>query len=154
MDLRRPRTVLDTQILVRAFHTGKGATGGIIRALQQDRFRLVTSEPLLEELRRVFYRPEVQRIAPFRPLTPSDIEENISSLRAMAEVVVPGHYRVNLVSTDPNDNPVLACAIEGQAAYVVTDDRRDLLPLKAVRLAGHEPIQIVSPSGFLRVLDD
>jgi len=68
MDLRRPRTVLDTQILVRAFHTGKGATGGIIRALQQDRFRLVTSEPLLEELRRVFYRPEVQRIAPSRPI--------------------------------------------------------------------------------------
>jgi predicted nucleic acid-binding protein len=38
---------------------------------------------------------------------------------------------------------VLACAIEGMADYVVSDDRRDLLPLKVVRLAGHVPIQIV-----------
>ena len=58
------------------------------------------------------------------------------------------------VSTDPKDNPVLACAIEGLADYVVTDDRRDLLPLKVVRLAGHAAIQIVSAAGFLRILHD
>jgi hypothetical protein len=36
----------------------------------------------------------------------------------------------------------------------VTDDRRDLLPLKVVRLAGHAAIQIVSAAGFLRILHD
>jgi hypothetical protein len=114
----------------------------------------VTSEPLLEELRRTFYRPEVQRIAPLRPLLPDEIEENIASVRAIAAIVVPGRYEVDLVSTDPKDNPVLACAIEGQADYVVSDDRRDLLPLKVVRLAGHAAIQIVSAAGFLRIIHD
>lgn len=154
MRTRRPRAVLDTQLLIRAFHTARGATGGLVRALQKDAFYLVTSEPLLEELRRTFYRPEVQRIAPLRPLLPDEIEENIASVRAIAAVVVPGRYQVDLVSTDPKDNPVLACAIEGQADYVVSDDRRDLLPLKVVRLAGHTAIQIVSAAGFLRILHD
>ena len=154
MSARRPRAVLDTQLLVRVFHTGRGSTGGLIRALQEDLFHLVVSEPLLEELRRTFYRPEVQRIAPLHPLSPAEIEDNIASLRAIAAVVVPGRYHVDLVSTDPQDNPVLACAIEGMADYVVTDDRRDLLPLKVVRLAGHAPIQIVSAPGFLQLLHD
>jgi putative PIN family toxin of toxin-antitoxin system len=154
MRTRRPRAVLDTQLLIRAFHTGRGATGGLVSALQADRFHLIISEPLLEELRRTFYRPEVQRIAPLRPLLPDEIEENIASVRAIAAIVVPGRYQVDLVSTDPKDNPVLACAIEGDAGYVVTDDRRDLLPLKVVRLAGHLPIQIVSAAGFLRILRD
>ena len=151
---RRPRAVLDTQLLIRAFHTARGATGGLVRALQDDRFHLISSEPLLEELRRTFYRPEGQRIAPLRPLLPHEIEDNIASVRAIAAVVVPGRYQVDLVSTDPKDNPVLACAIEGLADYVVTDDRRDLLPLKVVRLAGHAAIQIVSAAGFLRILHD
>jgi putative PIN family toxin of toxin-antitoxin system len=151
---RRPRAVLDTQLLIRAFHTARGATGGLVRALQDDRFHFISSEPLLDELRRTFYRPEVQRIAPLRPLLPHEIEDNIASVRAIAAVVVPGRYQVDLVSTDPKDNPVLACAIEGLADYVVTDDRRDLLPLKVVRLAGHAAIQIVSAAGFLRILHD
>jgi putative PIN family toxin of toxin-antitoxin system len=154
MGTRRPSAVLDTQLLIRAFHTARGASGGLVRALQKDAFHLVTSEPLLEELRRTFYRPEVQRIAPLRPLLPDEIEENIASVRAIATLVVPGRYEVDLVSTDPKDNPVLACAIEGQADYVVSDDRRDLLPLKVVRLAGHAAIQIVSAAGFLRIIHD
>ena len=80
MSPRRPRAVLDTQLLIRAFHTGRGSTGGLVQALQQDRFHLVTSEPLLEELRRTFYRPEVQRIAPLRPLSSAEIEDNIASV--------------------------------------------------------------------------
>jgi putative PIN family toxin of toxin-antitoxin system len=134
---RRLRAVLDTQLLIRAFHTARGATGGLVRALQDDRFHLISSEPLLEELRRTFYRPEVQRIAPLRPLLPHEIEDNIASVRAIAAVVVPGRYQVDLVSTDPKDNPVLACAIEGLADYVVTghsDCVRCRIPANSSRL--------------------
>ena len=57
----------------------------------------------------------MQRIAPLHPLSSAEIEDNIASVRAIAAVVVPGRYRVDLVSTDPKDNPVLACTIEGMA---------------------------------------
>ena len=57
-----------------------------------------------------------------------------------------------MVPTDAKDNKVVACALEGEAGYLVTDDRRDLLPLKAVRVGGHRVIQIVAPGAFLRRL--
>jgi predicted nucleic acid-binding protein len=71
---------------------------------------------------------------------------------ALAEVaqVVEGAYAVNLVARDPDDNPVVACALEAGARYVVTDDRKHLLPMKAVRVAGYRTVQIVSPVEFLR----
>jgi predicted nucleic acid-binding protein len=94
-------------------------------------------------------------MSPRRPRAVLDTQLLVRAFqRAIAAIVVPGRYHVDLVSTDPKDNPVLACAIEGMADYVVTDDRRDLLPPKVVRLSGHAPIQIVSAGGFLRLLHD
>jgi len=63
---------------------------------------------------------------------------------------VPGNFDVSLVPTDAKDNPIVACALEGDAAYIVTDDRRDLLPIKEIRVAGHKPAQIVAPQAFLK----
>ena len=37
--------------------------------------------------------------------------------------------------------------------YLVTDDRRDLLPLKVIRVSGYRPVQVVTPRGFLRLLE-
>ena len=45
------------------------------------------------------------------------------------------------------DNPILACAVEGGADYIVTGDR-DLLVLE--RFQG---IPIISPAAFAAVLD-
>jgi hypothetical protein len=75
---------------------------------------------------------------------------------------IPSHFKrtasrgtaPHLLPTRRSAYRALACAIEGLADYVVTDDRRDLLPLKVVRLAGHAAIQIVSAAGFLRILHD
>jgi predicted nucleic acid-binding protein len=47
---------------------------------------------------------------------------------------------------------VVACALEGGADYLVTDDRRDLLPLKVIRMSGYRPVQVVTPRSFLRLL--
>jgi predicted nucleic acid-binding protein len=63
---------------------------------------------------------------------------------------VAGRYTVDLVSRDPDDNPVVACVLQAGARFVVTDDRRHLRPIKAVRVAGHGTAQIVSPAEFLR----
>ena len=78
-----------------------------------------------------------------------EIDAFVTVLRDLATVVA-GRYDVALVARDPADNPVLACALEGGAGFVVTDDRKHLLPLKVVRLAGHAAVQIVSPGAFVR----
>jgi predicted nucleic acid-binding protein len=76
----------------------------------------------------------------------------MGALRRVA-LVVPGHYQgLDRVPTDLKDNIVVCCALEAEAEYIVTDDRRDLLPLKVIRCAGYRPVQIVSPPAFLRLL--
>ena len=51
------------------------------------------------------------------------------------------------LSQDPQDNPVLAMAIAGEADYLVTGDRRGLLSLKRVGTT-----RIVTAAEFLKIL--
>src|SRR2546426_2799209 len=97
-------------------------------------------------LDRTLREPEVRAL---RSLSDAQIDAFVTVLRDLATVVA-GRYDVALVARDPADNPVLACALEGGAGFVVTDDRKHLLPLKVVRLAGHAAVQIVSPGAFVR----
>jgi hypothetical protein len=59
-----------------------------------------------------------------------------------------GRVRVNAVPSDPDDNIVIACALEGRADFVVTGDRH-LLSMKHYR-----GISIVSPRQFLNRMTD
>lgn len=48
------------------------------------------------------------------------------------------------VQADPDDDKILECALAGSANFVVTGDRRHLLPLRTFR-----GISIVTPAEFL-----
>ena len=112
-------------------------------------FQPVTSEPLLSELAKTLQSPHVLK---HNSISDQDRRAYIARLRRIA-IVVPGHYQgLDKVPSDLKDNIVVACALEGEADYIVTDDRRDLLPLKVIRCSGYRPVQIVSPPAFLRLL--
>jgi hypothetical protein len=134
------RAVLDSNILARFLLTPRGFSGRLLGILETGGFTLVTCEAILTEVIDVLARPHVQRYGPYPP---HEIVEAVDALRGVAEVV-PGRYEV---ADDPKDNPVLACALEGHADFVVTDDRKHLLPLKH-----YHGIQIVSMPLFLRTL--
>jgi uncharacterized protein len=143
------RVVLDTNLLVRIIVSPSGATGRIRAAWRERAFQLVTSEPLLDELLEVLRSPRLQRYA---PLSDAILARLLAVVRRVA-FVAPGHYTgLDKVPTDLKDNIVVGCALEAEADLIVTDDRRDLLPLKVIRCAGFQPVQIVSPTAFLRLL--
>jgi putative PIN family toxin of toxin-antitoxin system len=125
-----------------------GGVGRLVDRIKDLGYRLVTSEPLLKELADVLGRPKIQRRV---RLTERQIARALRALRRVAKVV-PGRYEVDLVPTDVKDNPVVACALEGQADYIVTEDADDLLPLKAIRVSGYRVIQIVRPEDFIEHL--
>jgi len=145
-----PRAVLDTNLVIRVLISPFGVTSRLFAALTEKRFQFVTSEPLLDELVEVLRSPRLRKYAPF---SDRDMRRIVGVLRRAA-LVVPGHYQgVERVPTDLKDNMVVSCALEASAEYIVTDDRRDLLPLKVVRCPGYHPVQIVSPLAFLRLLE-
>ena len=58
-----------------------------------------------------------------------------------------GTYDVAAISQDPDDNMILACALEGNATHIVSKDKKSLLPLKE-----YHGIRIVQPHQFLDLL--
>jgi putative PIN family toxin of toxin-antitoxin system len=51
---------------------------------------------------------------------------------------------LEILTTDPDDNKILECAIVAKATHIITGDRRHLLPLK-----NFKNISIVSARDFL-----
>lgn len=136
------RVVLDTNVLVSAAIMPGGKSDQILRQASL-KFELLTSEYILSELIRVLRRTHIQRKYRDR-VTPKNQEEYFAALWAIAQLVET-HTKLEVVA-DPKDDAVLACALDGQADYLVTGDPH-LLALQKFR-----DIQIVTPAQFLKVL--
>lgn len=119
------RTVLDTGVLIAALITRDTPPDRIYQAWRRRRFELVTSEWQLEEFRRVSRYPRLRRF-----LSPADAGRMVNGLRTRATVVAD-LPQVD-ASADPDDNPILATAIVGNAHWLVSSDKRDVLSLDRV----------------------
>ena len=131
------RVVLDTGILIAALITVDTPPAHCYRAWQKHRFELITSEWQLEEFRRVSRYPKLRSY-----INPAEAGHMVNGLRQRAYVYdqLP---TVDLCN-GPDDNPVLAMALESKADFLVTGDKRDLLSMRRV---GQTPI--VSAAAFL-----
>jgi uncharacterized protein len=65
---------------------------------------------------------------------------------ARLALMTPGSLTLAVIQDDPPDNRYLECAVEGEAAYLVSGDRLLL------SLGMFQGIPIVSPRVFLEVL--
>lgn len=127
-----PRAVLDTNVIVSGLGWS-GAPAAILDAVSEDRLVLVTSAPLLAELRRVLGYPRLAKVIKGGA--------QLADLVAASGVVVAPN-RVLTVVRDEDDNRVLEAAIEGAADYIVSGDE-DLLDL-----GSFQGIPIIAPGEF------
>ena len=70
----------------------------------------------------------------------------VDLLKASATMVEPRQRQITAVQGNEADNLVLACAVEASADYLVTGDRRHLLPL-----GEYQGTAIVDSARFLSV---
>jgi len=61
-------------------------------------------------------------------------------------VLTPGELAVEAVADDPADDLVLACALEGNADFIISGDKHLL------NLRNYQGIQMVTPAEFLESL--
>ncbi|MBI5330216.1 MAG: putative toxin-antitoxin system toxin component, PIN family [Betaproteobacteria bacterium] len=116
------RLVLDSNVLVSALLLENATPAHLLVAWRRGRFTLLTAELQIEEIRRVSRYPKIKE-----RLRPALAGELVNQMRELA-VWVDRLPRVD-VSPDPFDNYLLALAQAGQADFLVTGDRRDLLGL-------------------------
>ena len=117
------RLVIDTNILVSALFSRISLPSHLITLWRDGRFDLLTSADQLDELMRVTRYPRIRE-----RLEPVLAGRLINEIRELAVVV--SNLPVVTLSPDPYDNYLLAMSLAGSANFLVTGDKRDLLPLK------------------------
>ncbi|MEE9278500.1 MAG: putative toxin-antitoxin system toxin component, PIN family [Dehalococcoidia bacterium] len=134
--------VLDTNVPVSAVLSGRGAPATILRAWQDDRFQLLTSVPLLDELEQVLARPQIAERLGW------SATERLAFLFALGESAILVHpgLPLQVVEMDPSDDRVLEAALEANADYIVSGDRHLL------DLGSYGTIPVVTPAHFVAAL--
>jgi putative PIN family toxin of toxin-antitoxin system len=122
-----PRLVVDTNIIVSGLITSGTPPARILDAVHNKKITLLISDEVLSEYLRVLEYPHIRK---YKKIT----DETISHLTAL---FINETERVEILTPitacpDPDDDKFLSLAVEGQADFIITGDKADLLSLKEI----------------------
>jgi putative PIN family toxin of toxin-antitoxin system len=139
------KAVLDSSVLVSAFIAPHRELMQLLVLPLRHRYELVLSKDILTETAESLLTKESTRS--YAEYTDADVQLYLAWLLSVATLIdeVP---ELLAVPADPKDNMVIATAVAGKADYLVTGDRKHLLPMKA-----YQGICILSPRSFLDLLE-
>ena len=139
------RTVLDTDVVVAAVRSDRGASRVLLTAALQQRYVVVASVPLMLAYEAVLTRPEHLAAA---QISTADVETLLDAIAVVADPVRMSYlWRPTL--PDADDDLVLETAVHGGAEVLVTFNRRDFEP--AARPFG---LAILAPAEAVRRLEN
>jgi putative PIN family toxin of toxin-antitoxin system len=116
--------VVDTDVMVAALRSDRGASRQLLLAALDRRFELLLSVPLILEYEAVLTRP--QHLAACG-LSSAEVGHVLDDMAAVARPVrLAFRWRPRL--SDPDDDMVLETAINGTADAIVTFNQRDSVP--------------------------
>jgi putative PIN family toxin of toxin-antitoxin system len=131
--------VFDTNVYISALVFPGGICDQIFRIIRNDRIKLFVSPDILTGLKKI--------LTDKFKLSEEDVENAISRVLAIAQLTYP-RFRIGKIKSPDADNRILECAVEAKASFLVTGDKKHILPLKRFN-----DIHIVSPSQFLNIIE-
>ena len=137
------KVVFDTNVVITSYLAPQSICATLMNCWHTEVFDLVVSDPLLQEYQAVLNYPKIQK---HTRMTPTEMQQAIRNFRQFALLVEPKE-EITVVERDRDDNKIIACALAGEAEYIVTGDN-DLLSMKAYR-----GIRILTPAAFLAYLE-
>jgi putative PIN family toxin of toxin-antitoxin system len=129
--------VFDTNILLSAIGW-KGSPYHCLDLARQGSVKGLICPEILDEL--------TEKLEQKLKFTAIQVIETIADLLSFLRLITIANT-LNVLTTDPNDNMVLECAVVGNATHIVTGDKRHLLPL-----GSYEGIAIVSARDLLTLV--
>ena len=134
------RIVRDTNVFIAPLITKDRPSEKLYRVWRADKYNLLTSKSQLDDLKRVVHRCRLQRF-----LSLQEALVLIETVGRFGTIVDP--LPTVGLSSDPDDNLILAAAIGGDADLLVSSDKKHMLSL------GHASgIPIVSPEVAMKQL--
>jgi putative PIN family toxin of toxin-antitoxin system len=136
------QAVIDTNVLVAAMLSNRGASHRLLRLVGADRWRINLSVPLVLE-----YEQTLKRVCTGGDLSGSDIDSVMQYLCANANLR-DIFFLWRPLLPDPKDDFVLELAVESRADFLLTFNTRDF--------AGAERfgIRVISPREFLAIIGE
>ncbi len=137
------RVVLDTNVVIAAMRSPRGASAELLRFIVRARVILILSAAMALEYEAVCTLPEHRLAA---GLTEAEVLAFVDGIMALAQPVrMRFLWRPQL--RDPNDEMVLETAVNGRADAIVTFNVRDFAPATA-----RFGIEVLKPVEVLRRL--
>ena len=133
------KAVFDTNVLIAAFLTEGLCSGLLIRA-RKHAFNLVLCDDIIREFEDILTKK-------FK-LPSTDISEISAIVSEAASEILHKLDPIPNICRDPNDDMIIACAIDAAADYIVTGDE-DLLILNR-----YKDIVIMNPRNFEALFAD
>jgi putative PIN family toxin of toxin-antitoxin system len=135
------RTVLDTDVLVAAVRSDRGASRVLLTAALEQRYRVLASVPLMLQYESVLNRSEHLVAA---GISVADVEVLLDAIALIVEPIRIS-YLWRPVLSDQGDDLVLETAVNGRAEVIVTFNRRDFEPA-----AGRFGLEILTSADAVR----
>jgi putative PIN family toxin of toxin-antitoxin system len=132
--MNRHRIVLDTNVLISAILFG-GKPRKVLDLVISGSIDCTLSTAILDELKGVLERPKFGFSA-------NACLHIIEELHGICDIISPS-VSVDVISSDPDDNRILECAVEAHAHFIVSGDPHFL------DLGKFKKIRILSPACYL-----
>ncbi len=134
--------ILDTNILVAAFRSKRGAANLLLANLNDARWRVNVSTALLLEYEDVLKRPEMKDF-----VSETDVDIFLDGLCAVAEFN-DIFYLWRLLARDPNDAFILELAVRVNADFIITYNKKDFPAAESFN------VKLATPKEFLMLVGD
>jgi len=134
---KKLKVVIDTNVFISGLNfTGKPTE--VLELFVKGEIEVYISPFILKELGRIL-REKFE-------WNEKQLQKVLNKIKKKAVMVRP-KTKISIIKTKKDDNRILECAVDGSVQYIISGDKRHILPLKNFR-----GIKILSPDEFLRLL--
>lgn len=137
------KAVIDVNLFVSSIINKKGTPAKLLQAWRDRAFLLILSEGMLGDIGRVL---QYSHIKNKYHLKDDEINQALDTIKKFA-IIFPDLIDLQVITEDPDDNKVLACAVRAMADYIVSGDGHLL------NLGTYKDIPIVTAKDFLDALE-
>ena len=129
----QPIVVYDTNVLISGMIWG-GVPYASIELAKHGKVEGITCTEILDE-----FEEKLTTKFNFSPLQTSEVITNLLGFHQTVKIT----NQLKGITTDPDDDKIIECAVVGGATHIVTGDRKHLLPLE-----NYQGILIVTAAEF------
>ena len=134
------KIVIDTNVIVSALKSNRGASYKLLSLIGEERFQLCISVPLVIEYEDVLKRDTLE--IPLNNI--NDILDYICSVADKREIF----YLWRPYLKDPKDDMVLELAVESESDFIITYNQKDFTGIEKFG------ISVLSPKEFLTIIGE